>query len=56
MDKFKLRIYYEDELVARWIVDERQKRIIEALAEQNLFYEEVRFEFYEKEEDFKDLT
>ena len=27
MNKFKLRIYYEGELVARWMVDEKQKRL-----------------------------
>ena len=29
MNKFKLRIYYEGELVALWIVNEKQKKIIE---------------------------
>ena len=56
MNKFKLRIYYDEELVARWMVDEKQKRIIEALAGQSLFYDDVRFEFLEEEEHFKDLT
>ena len=56
MNKFKLRIYYEQELVALWIVNEKQKKIIEALAKENLFYEEVRFEFLGEEEQFRDLT
>lgn len=56
MKKFRLRVYYENELVARWMIEEKQKRIIEALIEENLFYEEVRFEFLEEEEHFKDLT
>lgn len=56
MNKFKLRIYYEEELVALWIVNEKQKKIIEELAKQELFYEEVRFEFLGEEEQFRDLT
>lgn len=56
MNKFKLRIYYEEELVALWIVNEKQKKVIEELAEQQLFYDEVRFEFLGEEEQFRDLT
>lgn len=54
--KIKVRIYYEEELVARWIVDEKQKRLIEALAGKSLFYDDVRFEFMEEEEHYKDFT
>ena len=54
--KTKVRIYYEEELVARWIVDEKQRRLIEALVGQNLFYDDVRFEFMEEEEHYKDFT
>ena len=54
MNKFKLRIYYEGELVALWIVNEKQKKVIEELAKQELFYEEVRFEFL-GEESIKNL-
>ena len=54
--KIKVRIYYEDELVARWLIDEKQKRLIEALAGHGLFYDDARFEFMEEEEHFKDLT
>ena len=54
--KVKVRIYYEEELVARWIVDEKQRKLIEALAGQNLFYDDVRFEFMEEEEHYKDFT
>jgi hypothetical protein len=56
MNKFKLRILYDEEPIARWIVDEKQKRIIEALAGKDIFYNEVRFEFFEEEERFIDLT
>ena len=54
--KVKVRIYYEEELVARWIVDEKQRRLIEALAGKSLFYDDVRFEFMEEEEHYKDFT
>lgn len=54
--KIKVRIYYEEEIVARWIVDEKQKRLIEALAGKSLFYADVRFEFMEEEEHYKDFT
>ena len=53
--KVKVRIYYEEELVARWIIDEKQKKLIEALAGKSLFYDDVRFDFME-EEHYKDFT
>lgn len=56
MNKFKLRIYYDEEPIARWVIDEKQKRIIEALVGKDIFYDNVRFEFFEEEERFLDLT
>ena len=48
MNKFKLRIYYDEEPIARWVIDEKQKRIIEALVGKDIFYDNVRFEFLKK--------
>lgn len=56
MNKFKLRIYYGEEPIARWVIDEKQKRIIEALAGKDVFCDNVSFEFLEEEERFLDLT
>ena len=48
MNKFKLRIYYEEELIARWMVDEKQKRIIEALVGNDLFMKMFILNFLKK--------
>lgn len=54
---YRVRIYYERDLVNKWKVNEKQKQMIEALANANLFYEEVNFEIEEdKEEQYKDFT
>ena len=54
--RIKVRIYYAEELEDRWIIDAKQKKLIEALIGKGLFYEDVRFEFMEEEEHYKDFT
>ena len=56
MNKIKLRILYNEKPIARWIVDEKQKKIIEALVGKDVFCDNISFEFFEEEERFLDLT
>lgn len=53
---YHVRIYNDGELVDKWKVNEKQKRIIQALVGKNLFYEDVNFEIEEEEEHYKDFT
>ena len=53
---YRVRIYSDGELVDKWKINEKQKRIIDALVEANLFYKDVNFEFEEEEDHYEDFT
>ena len=53
---YRVRIYSDGELIDKWKVNEKQKQIIKALDEANLFYKDVKFEIEEEEEQYKDFT
>lgn len=54
--KYRVRITDEGELVGRWLINEKQKDVIEALIEESLFFDEVKIEIEEETELYKDLT
>lgn len=54
--KYRVRITDDGRLVDRWLVNEKQKDVIEGLIEKNLFYGEVKIEIEEETEVYKDLT
>lgn len=54
--KYRVRITDDGELVGRWLVNEKQKDVIEALSERGLFFDEVKIEIEEETEVYKDLT
>ena len=53
---YHVRIYVYGELVGKWKINEKQKQIIRVLNEKKLFYEDVKFELEEEEEDYEDFT
>ena len=54
---YRVRIYSDGELIDKWKINEKQKRVIQALVGKNLFYEDVNFEIEEdKEEQYKNFT
>ena len=46
--KYRVRIMDDGRLVDRWLVNEKQKDVIEALIERDLFFDEVKIEFEEE--------
>ena len=53
---YRVRIYDDEGLIDKWMINEKQKQIIHTLIEKKLFYEGVFFEFEEEEEPYKDFT
>lgn len=54
--KYRVRIIDEGRLVDRWIINEKQKAVIEVLIEKGVFFDEVEIEIEEGLELYKDLT
>lgn len=54
--KIKMRVFDDGKLILRWIINEKQMKIIQALAGVGVFFDEIRFEFEEDTEVYKDLT
>ena len=54
--KIKMRVFDDGKLILRWIINEKQMKIIQALIGVGVFFDEIRFEFEEDTEVYKDLT
>ena len=54
--KIKMRVFDDGKLILRWLISEKQMKIIQALVEVGIFFDEVRFEFEEDTDVYKDLT
>lgn len=54
--KIKMRVFDDGKLILRWLINEKQMKIIQALVGAEVFFDEIKFEFEEDTEVYKDLT
>lgn len=54
--RYRVRIFCGDDLLYRWIINEKQKSMIDALIEADLFFEDIHFEIEEDTEIYRNLT
>ena len=55
--KYKMRIYLDGDLIANWKINEKQKHLMDALTEADVFYEGAKFKIEkEEEEHYEDFT
>lgn len=54
--KYRVRITDDGRLVGRWLINEKQKAMIELLIEAGVFFDEVKINIEEETELYKDLT
>ena len=51
---YRVHIYNDKELVDKWKINEKQRKIIYALMDRGLFPKDINFEF--EEDHYKDFT